>query len=134
MGWIVKKVNLRGIPYRVRHYIALIHGMFNSQLEVSMFKHASIRTVSGIRGTIKKGLRPSFKRYWPGLFRAEFEDKLLLSDIVILRAWVPIHTPEYYKPVFNILLWWKASLEAQGARITADGQQKARSCITKSSI
>jgi ribosome biogenesis protein BMS1 len=72
--------------------------MFNSSLEIAKFEGASIRTVSGVRGQIKRALsKPE------GHFRATFEDKILMSDIVFLRAWYPIKPHRFYNPVTNLL-------------------------------
>ena len=96
---VVKKLKLVGTPSKIYKNTAFISGMFNSDLEVSRFEGASIKTVSGIRGQVKKALREG----QPGSFRATFEDKILLSDIVFCRTWMPVQMKEYYNPVTNHL-------------------------------
>ncbi|KAL8713649.1 MAG: hypothetical protein Q9225_006725 [Loekoesia sp. 1 TL-2023] len=95
---IVKKLKLTGHPYKIFRNTAFIKDMFTSVLEIAKFEGASIRTVSGIRGQIKRALsKPD------GHFRATFEDKVLMSDIVFLRAWYPIKPHRFYNPVTNLL-------------------------------
>lgn len=95
---IVKKLKLTGHPYKIFKNTAFIKDMFSTSLEIAKFEGASIRTVSGIRGQIKKALsKPE------GHFRATFEDKVLMSDIVFLRAWYPVRPHRFYNPVTNLL-------------------------------
>ncbi|KAI9015835.1 hypothetical protein CLU79DRAFT_764928 [Phycomyces nitens] len=108
---IVKKLKLTGTPYKVFKNTAFIKDMFTSSLEVAKFEGASIRTVSGIRGQVKKALpKPE------GHFRATFEDRILMSDIVFLRAWYPIKPRKFYNPVTSLLLSTKS--DWKGMRLT----------------
>ncbi|KAI9360135.1 hypothetical protein BD770DRAFT_442114 [Pilaira anomala] len=108
---IVKKLKLTGYPTKVYKNTAFIRDMFTSSLEVAKFEGANIRTVSGIRGQVKKALpKPE------GHFRATFEDKILMSDIVFLRAWYPIKPRKFYNPVTSLLL--SSKQKWQGMRLT----------------
>ncbi|EDS44572.1 ribosome biogenesis protein [Culex quinquefasciatus] len=95
---IMKKLKLIGTPYKIYNKTAFIQGMFNSTLEVAKFEGAKIKTVSGIRGQIKKAVPPD------GSFRATFEDRIVLSDIVFCRTWFKVTVPNFYAPVTNLLL------------------------------
>ncbi|KAI8843573.1 hypothetical protein BC829DRAFT_400929 [Chytridium lagenaria] len=104
----VKKLKLTGTPYKIFKNTAFIKDMFTTRW--------NIRTVSGIRGQVKKALpKPE------GTFRATFEDKILLSDIVFLRAWYPVKPKRFYNPVCSLLLAKKT--EWSGLRLT--GQIRA---------
>ena len=95
---IVKKLKLTGHPYKIFRNTAFIKDMFSTSLEIAKFEGASVRTVSGIRGQIKRALsKPE------GHYRATFEDKVLMSDIVFLRAWYPVKPHRFYNPVTNLL-------------------------------
>ncbi|CAJ1080477.1 ribosome biogenesis protein BMS1 homolog isoform X2 [Xyrichtys novacula] len=96
---IVKKLKLIGYPYKIFKNTSFIKGMFNTVLEVAKFEGASVRTVSGVRGQIKKALSSP-----AGAYRATFEDRLLMSDIVFLRSWFPVSVPQLYNPVTSLLL------------------------------
>ncbi|KAF9114329.1 Glycoside hydrolase 2 (Mannanase, beta-galactosidase) [Mortierella sp. AM989] len=108
---IVKKLKLTGHPYKIHKNTAFIKDMFTSALEVAKFEGANVRTVSGIRGQVKKALQKP-----DGHFRATFEDKVLMSDIVFLRAWYPIKPKKYCNPVTSLLLAKKK--EWKGMRLT----------------
>ncbi|RYC55810.1 hypothetical protein CHU98_g10395, partial [Xylaria longipes] len=99
---IVKKLKLTGKPAKVYKNTAFIKDMFNTSLEIAKFEGASIKTVSGIRGQIKRALsKPE------GHFRATFEDKILMGDLVFLRAWYPIKPHRFYNPVTERLGQWQ---------------------------
>lgn len=95
---IKKKLKLVGEPYKVFKNTAFVKGMFNSELEVSKFVGAKVKTVSGIRGQIKKAVREAGEE---GAFRASFEDKVIMSDIVFLRTWYNIPLEKFYNPIVS---------------------------------
>eukprot|EP00762_Andalucia_godoyi_P000551 ANDGO_05255.mRNA.1 Ribosome biogenesis protein bms1 len=95
---IVKKLKLTGVPQKILKNTAYIQNMFNSALEASKFVGASIRTVSGIRGQIKKVHKEQ------GVYRATFEDKILMSDIIFLKTWYPVQARRLYNPVYSLLM------------------------------
>ncbi|KZW01504.1 DUF663-domain-containing protein [Exidia glandulosa HHB12029] len=108
---IVKKIKLTGVPMKIFKNTAFVRDMFSSALEVAKFEGATIKTVSGIRGQIKKALpKPD------GAFRATFEDKLLMSDIIFLRAWYSVEPRKFYNPVTSLLLSDKSAWT--GMRLT----------------
>ncbi|MCJ1444085.1 MAG: Glycoside hydrolase 2 (Mannanase, beta-galactosidase) [Stictis urceolatum] len=126
---IVKKLKLTGHPYKIFRNTAFIRDMFSSSLEIAKFEGASIKTVSGVRGQIKRALsKPE------GHFRATFEDKILMSDIVFLRAWFSVKPHRFYNPVTNLLTTSSTSADGadtdawQAMRLT--GQIRADASIT----
>ncbi|KAF7365371.1 hypothetical protein MVEN_00409400 [Mycena venus] len=90
---IVKKIKLTGVPYKIFKNTAFVRDMFSTALEV------------------KKGLsKPD------GAFRATFEDKVLKSDIIFLRAWYSMQPRKFYNPVTSLLLSDKS--QWTGMRLT----------------
>ncbi|KAL6976243.1 Glycoside hydrolase 2 (Mannanase, beta-galactosidase) [Sarracenia purpurea var. burkii] len=108
---IVKKIKLVGYPCKIFKKTALIKDMFTSDLEIARFEGAAIRTVSGIRGQVKKaakeeiGNQPKKKGGHPkeGIARCTFEDRILMSDVVFLRAWTQVEVPCFYNPLTTAL-------------------------------
>ena len=98
---IVKKLKLIGQPLKIFRKTAFLTGMFSSVLEASKFEGASVKTVSGIRGQIKKALHASSVP--AGSVRATFEDKILASDTIFLRSWFAVSIPKFYTPITNLL-------------------------------
>lgn len=96
---IAKKLKLIGKPVKVFKKTAFIKDMFNSALEVTKFEGAALRTVSGIRGQVKKAIKSP-----AGAFRATFEDKISTNDIVFLRSWFTVPIPKFYATVTSLLL------------------------------
>lgn len=112
---IVKKLKLTGEPYKIFKKTAFIKGMFNTSLEVAKFEKAAIRTVSGVRGIIKKSLSEP-----EGAFRATFEDKILMSDIVFVKTWFTVEVPKFYAVVTNLLQKEEERSSWKGMRTVAE--------------
>jgi ribosome biogenesis protein BMS1 len=100
---IVKKLKLTGTPYKI-------------------YKNSAFIKVSGIRGQVKKAINNR-----PGCFRATFEDKPLMSDIVFLRTWYAVRPKKYCNPVTSLLLSDKQSW--QGVRPTAQVRYEAGQAV-----
>ncbi|KAM0841390.1 hypothetical protein ACQ4PT_059022 [Festuca glaucescens] len=89
---IMKKIKLTGAPCKIFKKTALIKGMFTSDLEIARFEGAAIRTAAKIEpGDVLKRKGESTE----GIARCTFEDKVLMSDIVFMRAWVNVEVPTY---------------------------------------
>ncbi|XP_028780097.1 ribosome biogenesis protein BMS1 homolog isoform X2 [Neltuma alba] len=108
---IMKKIKLVGYPCKIFKKTALIKDMFTSDLEVARFEGAAIRTVSGIRGQVKKAAKEDILKQSKmngghpkeGIARCTFEDKILMSDIVFLRAWTQVEVPQFFNPLTTAL-------------------------------
>ncbi|KAH9659569.1 Bms1-type G domain-containing protein [Citrus sinensis] len=91
---------------KIKKKITLVD-MFTSDLEVAQCEGKEVRTVSGIRGQVKKaakeeiGNQPKRKGGQPreGIARCTFEDRILLSDVVFMRGWADVEIPRFYNPL-----------------------------------
>jgi len=104
---IMKKLKLVGEPYKVFKNTAFVKNMFTSDLEVSKYSHTKIQTVSGVRGEIKKAEGTK------GNFRATFEDRILMSDLVICKCWINVEPKKFYNPIMDVEDWRPAKLIGQ---------------------
>ncbi|XP_042035719.1 ribosome biogenesis protein bms1-like [Salvia splendens] len=108
---IMKKLKLVGTPCKIFKKTAFIQDMFTSDLEIARFEGASVRTVSGIRGQVKKAAKgeisnkPSKKGGGKegAIVRCTFEDKIKMGDTVFLRAWIQVEVPRFYNPLTTAL-------------------------------
>ncbi|XP_044466219.1 ribosome biogenesis protein bms1 isoform X2 [Mangifera indica] len=108
---IKKKIKLVGYPCKIFKKTALIKDMFTSDLEVAQCEGKEVRTVSGIRGQVKKaakeeiGNNPKKKggQTREGIARCTFEDRILMSDIVFMRGWADVEVPRFFNPLTTAL-------------------------------
>nr|CAH7762249.1 unnamed protein product [Callosobruchus chinensis] len=127
----MKKLKLIGHPLKIYKKTAFIKGMFNTSLEVAKFEGARIKTVSGIRGQIKKAVNKP-----EGCFRATFEDKILLSDIVFCRTWYKVEIEKFYMTVNTLLLPPEKKNQWRGIRTTGEIKRELgiRNAASKDSL
>ncbi|PFH34328.1 AARP2CN (NUC121) domain-containing protein [Besnoitia besnoiti] len=102
-----KKLKLLGEPKKIFKNTAFIKNMFNSDLEVNMCMGSKIQTVSGIRGQVKKALGTD------GTFRATFEDKILMSDLVVCKTWIKLQPRQFCNPVLDVEGWQRLRTQAE---------------------
>lgn len=95
-GKIVKKLRVKGHPKDIFKKTAKITDMFTSDLEAGQFVGALVKTVSGIRGKIKKVEKD-------GVVRCTFEDTIKPSDIVFLNGWVKVPVEKFCQTIDSLL-------------------------------
>lgn len=88
---VQKKLKLVGTPAKVFKNTAFVQGMFNSDLEVAKFEGAKIRTVSGVRGQIKKAVGQGAARYVSIYVQAFMHARTHARTVPGLSACLSVH-------------------------------------------
>lgn len=86
---IMKKLKLIGYPSEIKGHTVFVKDMFHSQEEAARYEGVMLKSVSGIRGQIKKAGDK-------GVFRASFEAPIKMSEIIFLPCFFPIPAVKIY--------------------------------------
>ncbi|KAI5184380.1 ribosome biogenesis protein BMS1 [Nematocida homosporus] len=87
---IMKKLKLVGYPHQIKNHTVFVKDMFHTIDEAAQYEGAMLKTVSGLRGQIKKAGEN-------GVFRASFEGEIKMSEIIFLPCFVPLPCPKIYQ-------------------------------------
>ncbi|KAI3877543.1 hypothetical protein MKX03_030653 [Papaver bracteatum] len=88
---IMKESKQKGTPLKLsKKRTALVN--FTPETKVSMYKGASIRTLSGIRGKINEAAKRE------GIAKCTFKCRISTSDIVFMRVWRQVEVPCFFNP------------------------------------
>ncbi|KAI5190102.1 ribosome biogenesis protein BMS1 [Nematocida minor] len=86
---IMKKLKLIGYPSEIKGHTVFVKDMFHTQEEAARYEGVMLKTVSGIRGQIKKAGDK-------GVFRASFEAQIKMSEIIFLPCFFPLPPAKIY--------------------------------------